>query len=312
MKPKPQGLYPRQKRLSARRKAVTIVAGFRCQGGVIICADTQETIEKTKVHTPKLRLEPSKTFYGGDTSDDLMVAFAGSGPGPFIDKVIDRAWEDVQLATNLQEATEEIEKSIKLTYKEYGQIFQRGYCPAADIVYGVKMHGQSKLFTANDTIVNEKSTYDCIGAGMYLANFICARTYLHNMTLSQATILAAYVLFQAKEHVEGCGGDSHIAVLRDEGGSGTIDADRLIGINRQLNDVDKFIEHLLISAVDLEMSDEQYRNTQALFLQVVNQTRELHKQNKSAYEELQRILLGGKSKRPEASQSNPGKSKQGQ
>src|SRR5262245_23262059 len=120
--------YPKPKRLP-ERKAVTIVGGFRCDEGIVLCADTQETIQGTRTHTPKLRLEPRRDFYGngGEGKDDLMVAFAGAGDGPFIDKLVDRAWEDVQLATNIDDAAKSIEGSIKKTYKEYGHIFQPGY-----------------------------------------------------------------------------------------------------------------------------------------------------------------------------------------
>src|ERR1700736_2006283 len=79
---------------SMRGRAVTIVAGFKCKEGIVLCADKQETIEPLKRHVPKLRIEPKRDFYGGDLADELMVAFAGAGNGPFIDKLVSRAWED--------------------------------------------------------------------------------------------------------------------------------------------------------------------------------------------------------------------------
>ena len=81
---------PEPKRLP-RRKAVTIAAGFRFNGGVILCADTQEVIAHSKTSVPKLRLEP--TMIAKDSPDDLMIAMAGAGNGPFIDKLIERALE---------------------------------------------------------------------------------------------------------------------------------------------------------------------------------------------------------------------------
>jgi hypothetical protein len=52
------GRVPRKiKRLSGR-SAVTIVAGFKCADGVVLCADTQETLEGTKTYVPKLRMFP--------------------------------------------------------------------------------------------------------------------------------------------------------------------------------------------------------------------------------------------------------------
>src|SRR5260370_31797210 len=112
MIPRPLPKYiPRQKpeRLPKRR-AVTIVAGFRFNTGIILCADTQETIQNySKTWTPKLVVKPHP-WTGTDSPDDLMVAFAGAGDGPFIDKVTERAWEDVQTATSFDEACSEIER----------------------------------------------------------------------------------------------------------------------------------------------------------------------------------------------------------
>ncbi len=102
---KPFFRYPNQRpeRLPERR-AVTIIAGFKGYDGVILCADTQETVQGFKRKVPKLRVEPEK---GGG---DLAVAFCGAGHGPFIDKVVERAWKDAQIAGSLDDACAEIEK----------------------------------------------------------------------------------------------------------------------------------------------------------------------------------------------------------
>ena len=57
----PRPLYPKPSR-PPRRKAVTIIAGFRSDEGIVICADTQETVEGTKRNVPKLRYESRYSF----------------------------------------------------------------------------------------------------------------------------------------------------------------------------------------------------------------------------------------------------------
>jgi hypothetical protein len=133
---------------------VTIVAGFKCSDGIVLCADTQETIQISKTHVPKLRIEPTRFYPNYDSTDELMVAFAGAGEGPFIDKLVSRAWEDAQVGTNIEEVSKDIEASIKSAYKEYGEIYQPGYCPQVTLLYGIKMHGQSLLFRADGPVVN--------------------------------------------------------------------------------------------------------------------------------------------------------------
>ena len=96
MIPKPLSIIPqlKPKRLP-ERKAVTIVAGFRCSEGIVVCADTLETIgDISKRHVPKVRFERCEPERG-----DLAVAFCGAtNNGPFLDEIVDRAWRGVQAA----------------------------------------------------------------------------------------------------------------------------------------------------------------------------------------------------------------------
>ena len=41
-----------------------------------------------------------------------------------------------------------------------------------ELIYGVKMHGDSKLFSSQGPIVNEKRSYGSVGAGYYMADFL--------------------------------------------------------------------------------------------------------------------------------------------
>lgn len=79
---------------------MTIIAGFKSCEGIVICADTQESvsnISKRNVH--KLRFEPLPlAFYGEQAheGDTIAAAFCGAGHGPFIDKLVNGAWEAAQ------------------------------------------------------------------------------------------------------------------------------------------------------------------------------------------------------------------------
>ena len=269
---------------------MTIVAGFKCDDGIVLCADTQETIEPLKRHVPKLRIEPKREFYGGDTAEELMVAFAGAGDGPFIDKLVSRAWEGAQIGASIEEVSSDIEKSIKETYKEYGGIYQPGYCPHVSLLYGIKMHGRSLLFRADGPVVNEKDSYDCADTGLYLATFLCSRMYRNNLTLQQATILAAYVLFQAKEHIDGCGGQSHVAILRNTGGSQL--SEELSGINKQIQQIDRTVEQVILSAADLTIDEEKYNKDLSGFTKLLGLTRKMHQDEQEQWKAFRQILSG--------------------
>jgi hypothetical protein len=240
--------------------AVTVAAGFYFNGGIILCADTQETIEHSKTWTPKLRLEPA-AMRGKDSPDDLMLAIAGAGDGPFIDKLTERAWESIFDAQSFDEACSSVEESIKSTHEEYGHIFQPGYLPYVEIVYGIKMQGKSKLFRAYGPIVNEQKGYTAIGKGYYMANFLASKMHQRYLSGSQAVLLAAYILFQCQEHVDGCGGDSHIAILNETGNSHLSNPWKIDFATGQLADVDNKVSTILLSAPDYTMSNENFHST---------------------------------------------------
>ena len=59
--------------------AVTIIAGFRCQDGVVICADTQETSGSAKRNVPKLEFFKGPTISPEQNrliNHDLAIAIA--------------------------------------------------------------------------------------------------------------------------------------------------------------------------------------------------------------------------------------------
>jgi len=210
----------------------------------------------SKRNVPKLRFEPSNKIHEGD---ELAVAFCGAGDNAaFIDKVIENAWENSQIATSIDESCSAIEQSIKESYREFGEIFQPGYCPTADLIYGVKMYSNCRLFSAHGPIVTEKRGYDSAGAGYYMADFLAARMYSQENTVQQCAILAAYILFQAKNHVDGCGGESQIAALRDDGVSGVLDSQHVNIISELLETSDSRIGEILIQSADFELDSQGF------------------------------------------------------
>lgn len=274
--PRTSYLLDRKKRLPGRRKAVTIIAGFRCVDGVVICADTQETLGTAKRNVPKLRFEPSRGEVEENFSN-LAVAFCGAGDGPFIDKLAQEAWTVAKDQPDFTGACEAIEHSIKSVYAEFGRIYQPGYCPDVKLIYGVKMDGQSKLFSADGPIVNERSEYDTGGKGHYMADFLAGKMFDDSLTVNQCAILAAYVLFQAKEHVEECGGDSLVTILRNNGASGMVNWHRIIGITEMIQAADDTAGEIMMQLADVGGDDAKAIEQIEFHLSLMFQLRDNYK-----------------------------------
>ncbi len=240
---------------------MTIIAGFRCKKGVVLCADTQETVGNvSKRNVPKLRFERTPRVMATLGGTDLAAVFCGATDnGAFVDKLVDSAWVAARTQHSIEDVSAAIECSIKDTYREFGEIYQLGYCPYAELIYGVKVNGESRLFAAAGPVVNKKDEYCTGGVGTYMADFLAERMYDITLTIQQCVILAAYILFQAKEHVDGCGGKSHIAILREDAPSGFVDSRRIESITENLEKADRQIGRPLLASSNLDLSDKEFR-----------------------------------------------------
>jgi hypothetical protein len=290
--PKPLVPQPKPKRL-LRRKAVTIVAGFKCYEGIVLCADTQETVGDSKRNVPKLRFEPASITNCGVPDHELAVGFCGAGNnGVFMDEMVDRAWEDVQTATSLDEACDLAKGSIKRYHREAIQNYQTGYCPEVELIYGIKMHGSSRLFYSLGPAVTERNTYATAGKGLYLADFLASRMYVDHINLKQCVILAAYTLFQAKENVDGCGGESHIAILRNYGLSGRVDWHRVQAMTEFLKLADRELGDILYMAADLQSDGAFFKAGAISVLDTMDAMRESKKDDIARHAEMLSAFLG--------------------
>lgn len=243
---------------------MTIIAGFKCLEGVVLCADTQETFGGVgKRNIPKLRVER----VANESGVSLAAAFCGAtNNGPFVDKLADLAWNEARQSVSLADACVRIERSIKRTYEEYGKIYQPGYMPDAELVYGVKADGMSRMFHAVGPIVNEQDRHITGGAGAYLADFLASKMSRSLINVRQLVILAAYVLFQTKAHVDGCGGDSHIVVLPHTGRTRELEMREVEILNTLVACADNYLGDLPILCADLEKTEEQITEDALLYL----------------------------------------------
>ncbi len=66
---------------------MTLIAAFRCEGGVVLCADQQETVGGIRVAVNKIKPQDCGSY---------QLAFAGSGNGDLIDGFADTLRLDVE------------------------------------------------------------------------------------------------------------------------------------------------------------------------------------------------------------------------
>jgi hypothetical protein len=275
--PKPPVSSPNLKRLP-KREAVTIVAGFRCIDGVVLCSDTQEVTQGyLKTRVPKLIVRPEY----GQAGDLKHGIFAGAGDGPLIDKLIGRMWSVVENSSDLLEGVSEgVEEEIKKFHQELTTLYQQGdqFYPRAEIIYALSANGEIGLFKATGPIVNPVLRYETSGGGEILAKYISDRFFpeFGLPTTRQAVNLALYALNQCKEHAEGCGGDSHVVVMRDNEAPVKMDGMRVLGATWNLRDMEEIVHRLYLAVPDMELTAEEFTKEIQLFLSTIQESRQKH------------------------------------
>jgi hypothetical protein len=189
---------------------VTIVLGMKTPQGVILAADTQETYTQShKVNRPKLVFKTDTNL----ANIPIVFSVAGAGVGPWIDKLTTAMWESVQDATSLDEACENLEKTVIKQYRDFSGLLS--FDPTADLIYAIGAPGGVRLFYAYGPIVNEERLR-ASGSGQPIADYLLRNfTATHHITNGMA--LAIYVLMVAKRHADGCGGETQVAIIHRDG-----------------------------------------------------------------------------------------------
>jgi hypothetical protein len=287
MNPKPRVPGLCKVRLPGRNR-VTIAAGFVARDGIVLCADTQETYgQLRKINVGKIIARPESFV-----PNLPRIVFAGAGHGHFIDKLANEAWKRVASRNpsgDFTDVCDDIESSIKDTHEEFGRIFQQGAMPSAEIIYGVAASGRVGLFRAIGPIVNPVDRYASVGVGLYLADYIHDRLGLASPALADSgfyEILAIYLLQQAKDYIEGCGGESHVFTLKRNGKIDVVDPADVQLIAGHITQLDRNSSSVLMSTPDLNLNDDEMEDRIEMFLTLARNLRKEHREQREQIEKL--------------------------
>src|SRR5216683_749713 len=218
MNPKPrQRVFPLQKRLSVRRKAVTIVAGFNFKSGILLCADTKHS-GTSKQYATKIF---TKIYPSGAKS-----VFGFSGRSAYARMAISACEKAIQRKSDptIQEMKDEIEDVLIQIYQKH--IFKhpdRNTYGGPDfwLLIGLWAHGELRLYTSNETAVDRVHTFECLGSGESLAKYIITPKYSGpDTSLDSVLFMAITALARIKKHDPNCGGKSYFVVLQSSGEMG--------------------------------------------------------------------------------------------
>ena len=210
---------PIPKRLPAR-KTVTIAIGFTCNEGVVIAADSQETIEGYMKDLSKAKVRIVTFPPTSERKGILTCAYAGSGWSDYIETAIERADDSVRHCKSIPEAEDALRKSLKKFHHECIQpwaTFQENQQPSVELLIGVSVSTAFGLYHYTGTSFHRCDGHKSIGTGQILSNSLSTTHYTYEETIETLIPLAVYVLYKVKKHGEGCGGFTQVVALKEGG-----------------------------------------------------------------------------------------------
>jgi len=211
-------------RRAYKGKPMTVALGFRCEDGIVLCADTQITKEGA------LKYYQKKTFLV-EGSDRWSVGFTYSGNPDVMDLVIEKMRERF-LPDGIEVYDEKGERNIYLepTIGVVREIVEevliqvskkhKKEMDSLEMLCAVSIAGKAlEMFRTKRTLVAE-AQWECLGIGdSPLIRYLAEVFNWPHMSTKQALLLAVYMVQQAKKYVDGCGGDTD-AIIFDRKGSG--------------------------------------------------------------------------------------------
>jgi 20S proteasome alpha/beta subunit len=234
-------------------RAMTIAAGFKFDGGILLCADTEQTQGELKFDSSKIvtvDLRPACT-----------VAFALAGDVAYATMAIQEMKQELNRAETDHQSIEDLIKAklsdiyTRLIYPHPRAAY--GDAPSFDLLIAVWSEGDSRLLATHDTAVSEVFTYECIGAGLSLAKYLIKPLYKIGISRRNVEMIAARTLTHVKSNVAYCGQQSEFIVLESDG----LLSKRTLASQHQIIDtLDTFLPVVFFSAADLTASDDDVKN----------------------------------------------------
>lgn len=213
---------------------MTIAIGILAEDGLVVAADTEESDGYLKTAESKIRkssqLDVTGSVGGSGVASrakrTAASAIAGAGTSGYIDSVTPSLWGPCLAHSKASDETfmNEIGGRVAAYYREHVIPFASypsNERPEFELLLAVTHRGappqdRHRVFVTDRTTIRRCSPYAAIGVGGMFAQMLLKRLYPNvRLDTGAAAALAAYIAFQVKESVPGCGKYTEIVALHN-------------------------------------------------------------------------------------------------
>ena len=213
---------------------MTIGIGLKAEGGIVLAADSQETIAGfAKRHTGKIPIFVYKNF---------AVTFVGAGHSDYIETAIQKATNNLSRCKNLREVEMYLEERLVGFFDGHlanWAMFPVKERPDLELLVGITMkNGPSELFHYTGTVF-QRTAHKAIGMGAILATGLVSDLCWDIQDLTHLTTLAVYIIKRMKDSVNFCGGFTSLVAMRSGGDFGMSDSREIRKLEDALSEIEE-------------------------------------------------------------------------
>jgi hypothetical protein len=193
---------------------VTIAIGLLAKDGIVIAADTQETIGSMKMDDSKV-LVANK---GTKRQKAGAMVVSGAGDGGYLDTInqevcelfLAKKWSKKSFTATVKRHVKKFHDEHVIPFAKYPSQER----PELFLVIGTGFGSEQILLESDKSTVHPCRNYAAVGIGHMYARAMLRRYWVKTDTVKAAS-LAAYIMFHVKNNVEGCGNETQIVILKD-------------------------------------------------------------------------------------------------
>jgi len=219
---------------------VTIIAAFQCRDGLLMCADSEQSIgSEAKAQARKILLvkTPSYNVGIGGAGDSSSIEYIQNELRQRI--ALDRpTWDSVD--SWLQRFAIEMWEACIGPYRG----FDSRYAPEdLEFLIGLQAQGEYRLYKWQRRVVYQivDRAPTSIGAGIIQSEMLLNELqFALPLTASEMCLLAVRMMLKVKQLVQGCGGKTEMILLRSDGGLTVLSTKVIESVEHLVEQVDTF------------------------------------------------------------------------
>jgi len=238
-----------------------------CESGIVLAADTQETVGDFEHPIQKL-LPVSGTDYAG--------GIAGSGNGFLVDMVIERMAPAISGLDTRAEIKDAVNQVMLDLYRNEIRVYPVDSESDKEVQLLIAMTSKKEqpiLLKVSATAVSTVPEYAVIGIGGLL-DYIAQQLYKSGMRLQQGIVVACHLLGEAKERMWAIGGESNVLVITDNAKYDMLLPWKMDDVAEYFRRAAELHRDVVLAGANDNLAEDAYSATLAMFVEGMKRLRE--------------------------------------